>query len=329
MKMELCPSPLQEARKYKNDSFPLCLSPKHPGSGNFADFLIYTKANRSHLEKLVSRHGAILFRDCGVTSPQDFASFVADGLSLPNFPYVGGNAVRTAIVGDRVFTANESPPDRLIPFHHELAQTENSPRRILFYCKVPSKVGGQTSIVHSAEVVKELEKRGYEEFLKKLENGVRYYRVMTGYDRSDSAIGRGWKATLNVENRRDAEKVLKGRGYDWEWIGDGEDAMLKEITPLLDAIRVNKNGEKVFFNQLVAAWTGWRDEFNTPENCVRYADCSPLDQKAMEAARDIMEDCCVDFPWHTGDILYIDNTSAMHARRSFQGERRILASLAK
>lgn len=35
--------------------------------------------------------------------------------------YVGGAAPRTHVVGD-VFTANEAPPDKLIPFHHEMAQ---------------------------------------------------------------------------------------------------------------------------------------------------------------------------------------------------------------
>ena len=40
-------------------------------------------------------------------------------------PYVGGAAPRTNVVG-RVFTANESPPDQKIPFHHEMAQVSVS-----------------------------------------------------------------------------------------------------------------------------------------------------------------------------------------------------------
>lgn len=50
----------------------------------------------------------------------DFNEFV-EAFGFEELPYVGGAAPRTNIVG-RVFTANESPPDQKIPFHHEMAQ---------------------------------------------------------------------------------------------------------------------------------------------------------------------------------------------------------------
>lgn len=46
---------------------------------------------------------------------------VVEAFGYEELPYVGGAAPRTNIVG-RVFTANESPPDQKIPFHHEMAQ---------------------------------------------------------------------------------------------------------------------------------------------------------------------------------------------------------------
>ena len=185
--------------------------------------------------------------------------------------------------------------------------------------------------------MKELEKRGYREFIRRLEGGVRYCRVMTEEDRADSAIGRGWKGTFKAETRKEAEDGLRKRSYDWEWIkaksSDGveeeDEWLLKEITPVLDAIRVNANGEKVFFNQIVAAWNGWRDKYNSPKDCVRFADGTPLDEDVMKVASDLLDECSVAFRWEKGDILLIDNTSVMHARRSFKGKRKVLASLAK
>ena len=48
-----------------------------------------------------------------------------------------------------VYTANEAPPDQLIPFHHELAQVANPPQYLFFYCDLPSETGGETALIDS------------------------------------------------------------------------------------------------------------------------------------------------------------------------------------
>ena len=48
-------------------------------------------------------------------------SFLLQAFGGEPLPYVGGAAPRKVITGN-VFTANEAPPDQLIPFHHEMAQ---------------------------------------------------------------------------------------------------------------------------------------------------------------------------------------------------------------
>ncbi len=48
-----------------------------------------------------------------------------------------------------VFTANEAPPDQLIPFHHELAQVKSPPQYLFFYCDLPSETGGETALIDS------------------------------------------------------------------------------------------------------------------------------------------------------------------------------------
>ena len=72
---------------------------------------------------LMDSHKALLFPSC--FDVETFGQFVSD-LELQYYPYVGGAAPRTVIPTaagkDIVFTANESPPDQPIPFHHELAQ---------------------------------------------------------------------------------------------------------------------------------------------------------------------------------------------------------------
>lgn len=76
--------------------------------------------HKSWLESLLHQSGALLFRGFPLTTASDFNDFV-EAFGFEELPYVGGAAPRTNVVG-RVFTANESPPDQKIPFHHEMAQ---------------------------------------------------------------------------------------------------------------------------------------------------------------------------------------------------------------
>lgn len=84
---------------------------------------VLTKAVQEHkswLESLLHQSGALLFRGFPLTTASDFNDFV-EAFGFEELPYVGGAAPRTNVVG-RVFTANESPPDQKITFHHEMAQ---------------------------------------------------------------------------------------------------------------------------------------------------------------------------------------------------------------
>mmetsp|Transcript_15969 Transcript_15969/g.39520 ORF Transcript_15969/g.39520 Transcript_15969/m.39520 type:complete len:165 (+) Transcript_15969:485-979(+) len=159
------------------------------------------------------------------------------------------------------------------------------------------------------------------------EHGVVYSRVMTMQDRAESAIGRGWKSTFNVSTKREAEAALQREGCKWEWLD--KDA-LRQVSAPLPAVRTDKRtGKRVFFNQVWAAYTGWADEYNTPEDCVRLGDGSLLPAQFMRDLGAILDKNCVAFDWHHGDVLLVDNVLAMHARTSFTGKRRILASLAR
>lgn len=78
------------------------------------------KANRSWLDSLLHRSGAVLFRGFNVSSASDFND-VVESSGYEDFSYgVGGAGSRTKVTG-RVYTANEAPPDQDIPFHHEMS----------------------------------------------------------------------------------------------------------------------------------------------------------------------------------------------------------------
>ena len=110
--------------------------------------------NQKSFVALVAKHKALLLQaDEGRVpfSVNDFARFT-EGLQLEKYEYVGGAAPRRLIPVDadvEVFTANEAPPDQLIPFHHELAQVKDPPQYLFFYCDLPPETGGETALIDS------------------------------------------------------------------------------------------------------------------------------------------------------------------------------------
>ena len=47
----------------------------------------------------------------------------------------------------------------------------------------------------------------------------------------------------------------------------------------------------------------------------------------MAVAIDIADELTFDIPWQSGDVALVDNFLAMHGRRPFEGQRKVLASL--
>jgi hypothetical protein len=154
--------------------------------------------------------------------------------------------------------------------------------------------------------------------------GLRYANVMPPANDPASGMGRSWQSTLRSETRENAEGRLRSLGYAWEWLDDG---CLRATTPVLPAIRTAPSGRKVFFNQLIAAFKGWKDSRNDPSKAITHGDGSPLDPVGVQAAVEIADELTFDVPWKNGDVVLVDNYLAMHGRRSFQGQRKVLASL--
>ena len=109
---------------------------------------------------LITKHKALLFRSSEnepVLSVNDFGRILVS-LNLAPYPYVGGAAPRRVIKVDApggdnmIYTANEAPPEQPIPFHHELAQVQNPPQYIFFYCDEPPEMGGETALIDSTLV---------------------------------------------------------------------------------------------------------------------------------------------------------------------------------
>ena len=109
---------IAQQKHYNTIPFPSVVSPIPSAAPSLLAAAV--AADKSYLDSLLHKTGAILFRGFPLTTASDFNDAVG-AFDFEELPYVGGAAPRTNIVG-RVFTANESPPDQKIPFHHEMAQ---------------------------------------------------------------------------------------------------------------------------------------------------------------------------------------------------------------
>jgi len=318
------PVRIPEEKVYDGDiQFPLVLeADKVPSREELGAWI---KAHHEHLDDLLIKHGAILFRGFGVDDAPALSHF-ADAFPYEEFEYVGGNAVRT-LLAPRVFTTNEAPPSEPIPFHHELAQAPVYPGHLYFSCQLPAKSGGETSLVGSWVVLEELRAKHPGFVAAVEEKGLRYIRVLSEEDDPSSAIGRGWKSTYWTDSKEEVERKLAEKGYTWEWLKDG---CLKTISPVLSGVRQDpRTKRKVYFNQMIAAYTGWKDSRNDPEKAIVLGDFTPVDPVAMKDTVEIMKKYQVNFPWQKGDVVLVDNILTMHARMPFEAPRKILASLAK
>ncbi|MEM8546698.1 MAG: TauD/TfdA family dioxygenase [Pseudomonadota bacterium] len=277
-------------------------------------------AEREALLEQLGKSGALLLRGFDVHSDQDFDTLI-QAFGLENFAYADSlsNAVRVNRT-ERVFTANEAPPDVSIFMHHEMAQTPIFPSKLFFYCEHAPEADGETPLCRSDRLLVALEQAVPEFAAKCRELGVRYSNTMPGTDDAQSGQGRSWRSTLKVESREEAEAKLAHLGYSWEWLEDGA---LRATTPTLPAIRTLVDGRDVFFNQLIAAFRGWADA----EKSISFGDHSSIDPDDMHKACQLAEELVFDIPWQTGDVAILDNFLVMHGRRPFSGTRRVLASL--
>ena len=293
---------------------------------SLSDAVAWTNRQKADLLNLANLHGAVLLRGFPITDAFDFDSIVTV-LELNNFPYEQSlsNAVRINRT-ERVFSANEAPPEVRIFFHHEMAQTPLYPRWIFFSCEVAAEQGGATPLCRS-DVLFERISKAHPEFANACEEkGLRYNNVMPDEDDANSGMGRSWRSTLGVDTREAAEQRLADLEYSWQWQTNG---CLQVTSPPLPAVMEVSNGRKVFFNQLIAAFSGWKDDRNDPSKAIQHGDGTPLNSKAVLAATEMAENLAFDLQWQAGDIALIDNTITMHARRPFQGRRKVVASLAE
>ncbi|MEM7611343.1 MAG: TauD/TfdA family dioxygenase [Pseudomonadota bacterium] len=310
-------------QQHHPEAFPLVQSLTTPHV-SLQDTTAWISKDRDRILAELSVHGAILFRGFPITGAEDFDAFIR-AFELDSFTYQESlsNAVRVNRT-PLVFTANEAPPDVSIFLHHEMAQTPLFPSKLFFCCEKAAAQDGETPLCRSDILLDQLQAEA-PDFVAACERlGVRYSNTMPAADDAASGQGRSWRSTLNVTDKAEAEARLDKLGYSYQWLA-GDD--LRVTTAALPAVRTLVSGRRVFFNQMIAAFRGWKDARNNPDNAIRFGDDSSIPIDAMQRAIELSDALSFNLPWQDGDVALLDNFLVMHGRRPFAGERRVLASL--
>ena len=312
---------LPNQQEYYEGTFPLALRSEVGSLGEARDWIA---ENAGQIEGQAAAHGAVLLRGLPLANPEDFDAAVA-AFGLTNFTYEDSlsNAVRK-VHTPRVFSANEAPPETTIFLHHEMAQTPVYPSKLFFFCQKAAEEGGSTPLCRSDVLWERIEKEVPRLAQNCLTKGLKYSNVMPAEADLVSGMGRSWQSTLSVDSREEAEARLSELEYTWQWMEQEE---LRVTSPTLPAVRELDNGKRSFFNQLIAAFNGWKDARNDPRKAITFGDGSPLDPADVAAASELATAHTYDLPWRPGDLAIVDNFTAMHGRRPFRGKRTVLASL--
>jgi len=319
--MQATPLTLPGQHEYHGAPFPLALEVAADSLETAREWIT---ENAVSLGTQAAAHGAVLLRGLPLATPEDFDAAVT-AFGFPNFSYADSlsNAYRLNFT-ERVFSANEAPPEVTIFLHHEMAQTPIYPSKLFFFCQSAPETGGATPICRS-DILWERLANDRPNFAEDCKNkGLKYSNVMPAEADTASGMGRSWQSTFSAETREAAEARMTDLGYTWKWQSNGD---LRATTPVLPAVRDLGDGRHSFFNQLIAAFNGWKDTRNDPSKAITFGDNTLLDPEDVATASALADNCTFDLPWQSGDLALVDNYTAMHGRRTFTGPRKILASL--
>ncbi|WP_414157498.1 amino acid adenylation domain-containing protein [Pseudomonas sp. BNK-15] len=312
-------SAVREAAMVPGQAFPLLIEPVDPGV-SLTDWVV---KHRAEIERKLVAHGGILFRGFGLQTPQDFEAF-AEAVQPGLYGQYGDLPKKEG--GKNTYRSTPYPEQKMILFHNESAHQDRWPRKQLFFCELPSPVGGATPVVDCRQMYQRLPAPLRQRFEDK---GLLYVRTFT--DKLDVS----WQHFFKTDSRADVERRCQASGIQWRWLDNDE---LQIRTPCPAVIEHPVSGEKSFFNQVQLHHVFCLDAdvredllalygLERMPRQVYYGDGSPIEDADMALIGELYEACAVRFDWQAGDVILLDNMLAAHARDPFQGPRKIVVAM--
>jgi len=284
--------------------------------------LEYIRKEKECIEQELHECGALIFRGFkSMRSASDFNAFV-EAFGWEEHAYQGA-APRNNVVG-RVWTANEAPLDQDIFFHHEMALVKEFPSKLFFFCEIAPPEGGQTAIVRSDSVAREMERK-FPKLVQKLdEEGILTCTSMPKEENRGYILGKSWQSHLQTDDPEEAQRKVEAGNCKLVWMADGSANIIAGPLPATRTFE-GYSDRKVWFNYIPAAVYKKAENYNR----LLCGDGSAIPSSIMEESARVMNNECVEVKWEAGDVLLIDNLAVMHARRPSKPPRRVLVAMCK
>jgi alpha-ketoglutarate-dependent taurine dioxygenase len=311
-----------EKPMFPDSQLPLVIEPAAPG----VSLTGWAASQRAALEQKLLQHGAILFRNFGVNTVDQFEQVIA-ALSPGALEYQFRASPRTR-VGGNIYTSTDYPADQMIFPHNEHSYSPKFPLRLFFYCHVAPETRGETPIGSTREVLRRIPAEIVDKFREKKVLYVRNY---------GDGFGLAWPTVFQTEDRAEVEAYCASVGISVEW-KPGNRLRTTQQGPAI--MRHPRTGEQVWFNHATffnvstlpeTIGTSLQASFgpqDLPTNTF-YGDGSPIEPEVLELLRAAYLESLVKFQWRQGDVLFIDNMLCVHGREPFAGKRAIMTGMAE
>jgi alpha-ketoglutarate-dependent taurine dioxygenase len=273
---------------------------------------------------LILQHGGILFRGFRVRETSDYQAFI-EALRVRPLDYTYRSTPRTH-VGGGVFTATEYSSRVEIPLHCENAYQRIWPLWLSFCCMKSASVGGQTPIADMRRVTAAIPVATLERFAQRRVKYIRHY-----HPRVDLL----WQEVFRTTDREELARFCDANDIHHEWL-DGKILRTEQVCQGVAAHPVT--GTTVFFNQahlfhvsslgeqVAEDMTSVYGRDRLPRDA-KFGDGGEIDTEDLAAVRAAFASEAVDLQWQQGDVVILDNMQVAHGRRTYVGERRVLAAL--
>lgn len=287
------------------------------------DIIDWIKSNRQFLEDRLRQHGAILFRDCNLTSIADFENLAQ--AMCPSLFGDYGDLPRTEI-SDKVYGSTPYPADQAILFHNESSHLNCYPQKIWFFCVQPAQQGGETPIADCRRVYRLLDPKLRKKLVQKQLMYVRNY--IEGLDVS-------WQNFFHTKDKAVVENYCYESKIEFEWLPNNA-LRTRQKRPAIAKHPFTK--EAIFFNQIQLHHISYLDikireslvsvfgTENLPRN-VYYGDGSSVENEEIVAINRAYQEAKISFSWQKNDVLMLDNMLAAHSRNTYQGDRKIVVAM--
>lgn len=288
------------------------------------DLAKWAESQKTTLDELCRKYGAVLFRNFEVHDAQDLNRAIEATSSGP-LEYQERSSPRSTVEG-RIYTSTDYPPTFDIFPHNEHSYSRTFPLTLYFCCITPAAAGGETPIADTRRILARISTRVQRKFADK---GWMYVRNF------GDGFGLTWQNSFQTEDRSVVESYCKSHGIQWEW--HGERLRTRQNRPAM--ARHPLTGDQIWFNHATffhistleaPLRNGLLATFETSAlpNNTYYGDGSEIESDVLEELRTAYLEECILFAWQRGDVLMIDNMLTAHARKAYQGERKILVGMA-